>query len=101
MLIQPPQAREAPMTEIALIGVAVPRPLRGLIRRRSSRLGASIPPDQLLGQHAVGVPGPHELVQRLAVDVGRPRAAAALEMVREGCGGGVARGAEGADYVCA
>lgn len=85
------------MTEIALIGVAVPRHIRCLIRGRE----VPIPSDQLLGQHAVRVPGPHEPVQRLAVDIRRPRAATALEMVREACSGGVARAAEGADYVCA
>lgn len=93
MLVQAVDLAEAAVAEVALVGAAVPRHAGGLVRR-----GRPVPADELLGDEAAGILGPHRLVDPVAVQGRGARAAAALEVVREARSRRVAALAEGARY---
>lgn len=79
------------MAQIALVAVPVPSHVSGLVR-----VGIARPAEEILGHDAVRIGAAHPAIERLAIHVGRPRAAAALQVVRKARRGGVARLAKGA-----
>ncbi len=65
------------MAEVALPGVPIPGAGGGLVLRRA------FPADELLRDEAAGVLGPHEFVDRIAVQIRGVRTGAAFQVVRK------------------
>lgn len=84
------ELRKALGAEVALVSIAVPGAFGGLVG-----IGP-VPFYQMLRDEAAGILRAHELVERIAVDIGSAWAGAALEVVGDTGGCSVPGLAEGA-----
>jgi hypothetical protein len=75
VLVQPPQLREAPIAEIALVRITIPSLIRCLV------VGGASPADQVLRDKPLGILSSNEPIQLVTVDLRSPGTRSSLDMM--------------------